>query len=87
MGELEAYAELIDDESWIVAADGIMQTLADVPGGHPHWLDDNPTVAAAEFVAAHPEFEVVDPQPPFDESPGLAPHTYFPGAWIRRTRP
>ena len=84
--ELEAYCDLVDDESWIVACDGVMGSLTKVPGGKPGWADDNPTVAAAQFVEAHPEFEVVQPKPIFDESPGLPVHTYWPGAWVRRKR-
>lgn len=33
-------------KSYIVATDGIMHDLADVPRGTPGWATDNPTFAA-----------------------------------------
>ena len=45
--ELEAYAPLVTQDSWIVATDGIMQDLEDVPRGRAGWGQDNPARAAA----------------------------------------
>ena len=82
--ELEAYCGLVSPGSYIVATDGSMGFLNSVPRGRPEWRSDNPTVAAAEFAVAHPEFELEQPQWPFNES-GLRENiTHWPGAWLRR---
>lgn len=86
LAELEAYSSVVTPGSWIVATDGVMKDLADVPGGEDDWSWNNPTKAAADFVAAHPEFELQDPPRPFDEGQATAAITYWPGAWIRRIR-
>ena len=84
--ELEAYHGLVTPGSYIVATDGIMKDLHDVPRGQPEWTWDHPTAAAAEFAARHPDFAVEQPAWPFNES-GLSRNlTHWPGAWLRRTR-
>jgi len=75
--ELEAYAPLVTAGSCIIAADGIMQDLTDVPGGEPNWSWDNPAAAAHEFIAAHPEFEMRAPRGPRNL-------TYWPDGWLWR---
>lgn len=82
--ELEAYAPLVSPGSWIVATDGIMQTVWDTPRGQPSWRDDNPAQAAREFAAAHREFVVEPPPWRFNESALQAPITCWPDAWLRR---
>jgi cephalosporin hydroxylase len=82
--ELEAYHELVTPGSWLVAMDGVMRLVAGVPRGEPGWRDDNPSAAAAEFAAAHPEFEIAEPPPSFDESEVAGDVTYSPGGWLRR---
>jgi cephalosporin hydroxylase len=82
--ELEAYAPLVSVGSYIVATDGIMEDLADVPRGEPAWLDDNPKVAAAEFARRHPEFELADPPQPFTETTIRSRITHWPSGWLRR---
>jgi cephalosporin hydroxylase len=75
--ELELYGPLVTPGSYIVAADGIMEDLIDVPGGEPEWTRDNPRAAVHEFLASHPEFEI-DPEP---TRSGI---TYWPDAYLRR---
>ena len=83
-GELQAYAGLVTPGSYIVATDGVMADLADVPRGFPKWASDNPTAAARDFAAQHPEFVIEQPAWPFNES-GLDQNiTHWPGAWLRR---
>lgn len=82
--ELEAYAPLVTPESCIVAADGVMRDLADVPGGQPEWTQDNPFEAARDFAAAHAEFELRDPEWKFHRGPLRKAVTYWPGAWLWR---
>lgn len=82
--ELEAYADLVTHDSYIVATDGIMHDLADVPRGTPGWATDNPTFAARDFAAKHPKFVIEQPAWPFNESELNQNITHWPGAWLKR---
>lgn len=82
--ELEAYHDLVTPGSYIVATDGIMMDLYDVPQGQKGWRDDHPTAAATQFALAHPEFEQEQPAWVFNESNLDQNVTYWPGAWLRR---
>ena len=82
--ELEAYHPLVTPGSYIIAADGVMQTAHDVPRGDPSWAHDHPAAAAAAFASRHPEFVVEQPRWPFNESALTENVTYWPGAWLRR---
>jgi len=85
--ELDAYHGLIKVGSYIVATDGNMGDLADVPRGSPDWKWNNPQEAALEFAVRHPEFVIEQPAWPFNES-GLAKNvTYWPSAWLKRVDP
>ena len=82
--ELEAYAPVVTPGSYIVATDGIMLDLADVPRGMPGWETDNPSAAAREFAQRHPEFAIEQPAWPFCESDLTANITHWPDAWLKR---
>lgn len=82
--ELEAYHDLVTPGSYIVATDGSMQFLHDVPRGKSEWEQDNPSAAALEFVDKHPEFVIEQPAWPFNESGLKSNITHWPGAWLRR---
>ncbi len=82
--ELEAYHDLVLPGSYLVATDGSMKDLHDVPRGKTEWSWDNPCEAALEFVAAHPEFELETPPWLFNESQLNENITHWPGAWIKR---
>lgn len=82
--ELEAYAELVTPGSYIVATDGIMYDLIDVPRGAAEWATDNPTWAARDFAAKHPEFVVEQPAWLFNESELSFNITHWPEAWLKR---
>ncbi len=82
--ELEAYCELVSPGSYIVATDGCMKDLHDVPGGRPEWELDHPTAAAAEFAGKHPEFILGDPAWVFNESKLNKNLTHWPGAYLLR---
>jgi len=82
--ELEAYYDLVTPGSYIVATDGIMEDLHDVPRGDADWVWDHPTDAAKEFAEEHPEFVVEQPKWPFNESELAENITHWPGAWLRR---
>ena len=82
--ELEAYHRFVTPGSYIVATDGIMCDLHDVPRGSPEWAEDHPAAAAAEFAREHPEFVLEQPAWPFNESTLARNVTHWPGAWLRR---
>jgi cephalosporin hydroxylase len=84
MNELEAYHRFVTLGSYIVATDGIMQLVHDVPRGRPEWLTDNPKRAAGDFVQMHPEFIIEEPSWAFNESPLDKPITAWPSAWLKR---
>ena len=84
LAELDAYHDLVTPGSYIVATDGIMKDLSDVPRGNPEWTWDHPTAAAAEFTAQHPEFILAQPKWLFSESELTENVTHWPGAWLRR---
>ena len=84
LAELESYHGLVTRGSYIVATDGLMQDLHDVPLGRPDWREDNPAAAARAFAAAHPEFALEQPAWLFNES-GLTENiTHWPSAYLRR---
>lgn len=84
LSELQAYGDMVTPGSYIVATDGIMQDLADVPRGQADWSHDNPTRAAYAFAQADPRFVIEQPEWPFNESELRANITHWPGAWLRR---
>jgi cephalosporin hydroxylase len=84
LAELNAYHDMITPGSYIVATDGIMRDLYDVPRGKLEWLNDNPATAAIEFAHSHPEFVIEQPSWMFNESELDKNITHWPGAWLRR---
>jgi cephalosporin hydroxylase len=84
LAELEAYHDMVSPGSYIVATDGIMRDLCDVPRGKPEWSWDNPGAAAAQFAQEHPEFVLEPPTWSFSESELSRGVSYWQGAWLRR---
>lgn len=82
--ELDAYAEFVTPASYIVATDGIMRDLHDVPRGKPGWRADNPCAAVAQFLSKRSDFVLERPAWPFNESDLASPVTHWPDAWLRR---
>ncbi len=82
--ELEAYHRLVTPGSYIVATDGSMRDLHDVPRGAPDWAWNNPAAAAVEFARQHPEFVLERPEWSFNESELKESITHWPDAWLRR---
>ena len=83
---MNAYSSLVTKGSYIVATDGFMKDLHDVPRGDPDWIWDNPTEAALEFAAENPEFIIEQPGWAFNESELTENITHWPGAYLRRVR-
>ncbi len=84
--ELDSYHDLVSSGSYIIATDGVMRDLYDVPQGRPEWKLDNPTVAAEEFVKSHPNFTIEIPKWRFNESNLSKNITHWPSAWIKRIK-
>ena len=84
MDELYAYHDLVTPGSYIVATDGSMKDLYDVPRGKPEWINDNPAEAAIEFAQSHPDFVIEQPSWVFNESELNKNITHWPGAWLRK---
>ncbi len=84
LAELEAYQDLVSVGSFIVATDGIMRDLHDVPRGQPEWTSDHPAQAAQDFLSQHPEFELSAPARLFNESTLTLDITHWPDSWLRR---
>lgn len=84
LAELNAYHSFVTKGSYIVATDGLMQDLYDVPRGRAEWQHDNPVAAVKEFLSHHKEFQVEQPAWPFNESHLDKNITGWPSAWLRR---
>jgi cephalosporin hydroxylase len=84
LAELEAYHKAVTPGSYIIATDGIMQDIYDVPRGKPEWINDNPSQAAYEFAQRHPNFVIEQPSWAFNESELNKNITHWPGAWLRK---
>jgi len=82
--ELEAYHHLVTPKSYIVATDGSMEDLWDVPRGDPAWKGDHPSAAAREFASVHPDFRLEQPAWPFNESALTKNITHWPDSFLRR---
>jgi cephalosporin hydroxylase len=83
--ELEAYCDLVTSGSYIVATDGIMRDVYDVPRGNANWHKDNPVSAVHDFLKDHSEFVLEQPQWIFNESQlSENINTHYPDAWLRR---
>jgi cephalosporin hydroxylase len=85
--ELREYCGLVSPGSYLVATDGLMKDLYDVPNGKAEWVGDNPVAAVVEFIASHPEFVWEQPAWSFNESRLTENVTHWPGAWLRRKTP
>jgi len=82
--ELEKYSDLVSPGSYIVATDGSMKDLYDVPRGKPEWAEDNPCEAALEFLQKHKEFREEKPPWLFNESNLDQNITHWPNAYLRK---
>ena len=82
--ELDAYHSLVPEGSYVVATDGVMRDVYDVPRGNRTWDLDHPAAAAEEFAQAHPEFVLEQPEWPFNESSLSQNITHWPSAWLRK---
>ncbi len=82
--ELESYHDIVTPGSYLVATDGIMKDIYDVPRGNPEWALDNPVEAVIEFTSKHSEFVLEEPKWVFNESKLTKRITHWPGAFLKR---
>lgn len=82
--ELRLYSPLVTQGSYIVATDGVMRDLTDVPRGNPGWTLDNPSQAALDFAENNYNFVIEQPSWPFNESSLRENITHWPNAWLKR---
>lgn len=87
LDELNAYSDLIEPGSYIVAMDGVMESVAGMPRTQPDWEWNNPRQAALEFVELNPQFVIEDPAFLFNESELRERVTHWPSAFIKRIAP
>jgi len=86
LAELDAYAPLVNPGSYMVVMDGIMSNLVGAPRAAADWHENNPRVAAREWVARHPDFVIEEPPFSFNEGQVRSRVTYWPDAFLRRVR-
>jgi cephalosporin hydroxylase len=82
--ELRLYSPLVSQGSYIVATDGVMRDLTDVPRGNPDWTTDNPSQAALDFAKVNKDFIIEQPAWSFNESSLHENITHWPNAWLKR---
>lgn len=82
--ELTAYADMVPVGAYMVATDGVMRSLHDVPNGQKEWLNDNPASAAKDFVRANSNFVLQRPPALYGEEHVIEDLTYWPDAWLKR---
>lgn len=86
LAELDAYAPLVSPDSYIVATDGVMEWLTEVPGVPKTWLLDNPKRAVEEWLPKHAEFALEEPpEIQFNEGSITERITHWPSAYLRRS--
>jgi len=86
LAELNAYSDLVAIDSYIVAEDGIMETLVGAPRSSEDWSWNNPKAAAEEFVRNHDNFVIEEPKFPFNEGSVTERVTYWPSAFLKRVK-
>lgn len=82
--ELRLYSPLVSQGSYIVATDGVMRDLTDVPRGNAGWAQDNPSQAALDFAENNNNYIIEQPTWPFNESSLSENITHWPNAWLKR---
>ena len=54
--ELELYSQFVTSKSFIIAMDGALGYVGDVPGQTPEAFENNPLPAIEDFLQSHPDF-------------------------------
>lgn len=86
LSELRLYSRFVTVDSYIIAADGIMESVVGAPRTSPDWAWNNPRRAIAEFLEENKDFEISEPAWLFNEGMISSRVTYWPDAYLRRVR-
>jgi len=86
LDELRAYSSMVSLDSYIVATDGIMESLVGAPRSSPDWGRNNPKKAAEHFVDENTNFVIEEPVFHFNEGLITERVTYWPSAFIKRIK-
>ncbi|MBW8039437.1 MAG: hydroxylase [Planctomycetes bacterium] len=86
LSELNAYSELVNVNSYIVASDGIMKDLTGAPRSDKDWSWNNPVSAVRQFLKSNKNFVIEEPAFPFNEGIITKRVTYWPGAFLKRIK-
>jgi cephalosporin hydroxylase len=86
LSELRLYSRFVTVDSYIVAADGIMESVVGAPRTNPDWAWNNPRRAITEFLEENRDFEISEPAWLFNEGTVTSRVTYWPDAYLRRIR-
>lgn len=84
--ELNIYSEIVSLGSYIVVCDGVMKQVCGGPRTSLDWDWNNPISAIDEFVSNNSEFEINEPNWPFNESFLKDRVTYWPKAFLKRIK-
>lgn len=84
LNELKAYAHLVSSGSYIVACDGIMKQVCGASRTSEDWTWNNPISAVDEFLENNLDFQLVEPDWPFNESLLSERVTYWPKAYLKK---
>jgi cephalosporin hydroxylase len=91
--ELRLYSKFVPLNSYIVATDGIQQSLMTSPRANIEyddevnsWKDNNPKKAAEDFVLENDDFIISDPEFEFNEGNIDYMITHWPSAYIKRIK-
>lgn len=82
--ELIIYSKLVTVNSYIIVADGIMQSLVGAPRTHDDWYYNNPQQAVIEFTKNNKSFVIEQWKPIFKESDINSIPSYYPNGFLRR---
>ena len=84
LAELHGYADIVSPKSYIIACDGIMQSVKGASRTEEDWSWNNPISAIEEFLATNKKFKVTEPMWPFNEGFFNKRISYWPNAYLKR---
>jgi cephalosporin hydroxylase len=84
LAELHGYADIVSPKSYIIACDGIMQSVKGALRTEEGWDWNNPISAIEEFLASNKKFQVTEPSWPFNEGTFNKRISYWPNAYLKR---
>jgi cephalosporin hydroxylase len=91
--EIRLYSKFVSKGSYIVVTDGSQEYLDETPrakrdytGYVDTWHENNPKKAAEDFVSDNPQFQIIEPDFPFNEGNIDFRVTHWPSAFIRKNK-